>query len=106
MPGFKEALEEFKAMGLRVVLWTSRFDPRTTTPDEAEEVRKTLEDWCAIHGIVVDEIDIGCLGKRLALAYVDDRGVRFAGDWKQAVEDVREIRREVDALREARNTKD
>ena len=102
--GFRDAVLKLKSMGLRTVLWTSRFDPRTTTPDEANMVATRLKEWLDVHNIPVDEIDLGCLGKRLALAYVDDRGVRFR-NWEQAVKEVAEIRAEVDAIREARDNR-
>jgi hypothetical protein len=38
----------------------------------------------------VDEI---CEHKPPAMVYVDDRGIRFRGDWDQAMFDVQEFRR-------------
>jgi hypothetical protein len=52
--------------------------------------REAIAHWLAKHEIEVDEI---CEHKPPAMVYVDDRGIRFRGDWDQAMFDVQEFRR-------------
>jgi len=103
--GFKEAVEQFHRMGLRVVLWTSRMDPEIYTEEEITETYNKLWQWLVDHDIVIDEIDWGARGKRLALAYVDDRGISLTpvGGWKHAVKEVQRVQREVQQIRAERN---
>jgi hypothetical protein len=60
--------------------------PRCAT----REGRQAVRDWLAKHNIEVDEI---CRTKPPALVYVDDRAVRFLGDWDQAIVDINAFRR-------------
>lgn len=53
------------------------------------EGRAAVEAWLAQHGIEVDEV---CEHKPPAKVYIDDRGLRFDGDWD-------EVMRAVDAFR-------
>jgi hypothetical protein len=52
--------------------------------------RRAVESWLERHEIVVDEV---CEHKPPALVYVDDRTVRFRGDWDQAMTEIRDFRR-------------
>lgn len=61
----------------RVVVFSSRC--------RTEEGRKAIADWLAKHQIEVDEV---CATKPAAHVYVDDRAVRFTGDWDQTIEDI------------------
>ncbi len=46
------------------------------------EGRTAISNWLARHGIEVDEV---CEHKPPAIVYLDDRGVRFTGDWEAAI---------------------
>lgn len=61
----------------RVVVYSSRC--RTA------EGREAITNWLAKHHIEVDEV---CQNKPAAHVYVDDRAVRFSGDWEQTIEDI------------------
>ena len=61
----------------RVVVYSARC--RTA------EGRQAIADWLARHNIEVDEV---CETKPVAHVYVDDRAVRFTGDWDQTIEDI------------------
>jgi len=50
-----------------------------------EEGRTAISHWLARHSIEVDEV---CEHKPPAIVYLDDRGVRFTGDWEQAIADI------------------
>ena len=55
-----------------------------------EAGRKAVQLWLQKHDIVVDEV---CEHKPPALVYVDDRAVRFRGNWDDAMSEIREFRR-------------
>ncbi len=86
--GAKEALREMRKRGLRVVIWTSRVDRKLYTEQEVADSVFQIKKWCYTHDIEIDEIDVGDRGKRLGLAYVDDRGVNFSGRWNSVLKQV------------------
>jgi hypothetical protein len=55
-----------------------------------EEGRTAIEHWLQKHGIAVDEI---CEHKPPAMVYLDDRAVRFEGDWNEAISAINSFRR-------------
>jgi len=52
--------------------------------------RQAVASWLDRHGIVVDEV---CEHKPPAHAYVDDRAVRFRGNWDTLLDEIRDFRR-------------
>lgn len=57
------------------------FSARCRTDEGVEAIRA----WLKKHNIEVDEV---CRHKPPALVYVDDRAVRFSGDWQQTIADI------------------
>jgi hypothetical protein len=55
-----------------------------------EAGRRAVKAWLQKHGIVVDEV---CEHKPPAHVYVDDRAVRFRGNWDDVINDIRDFRR-------------
>ncbi|MEL7496590.1 MAG: hypothetical protein AAFN77_03210 [Planctomycetota bacterium] len=49
-----------------------------------------IEAWLNKHNIEVDEV---CRNKPPALVYVDDRAVRFSGDWQQTIADIHSFKK-------------
>ena len=49
-----------------------------------------MENWLRAHDIEVDEVTEF---KPPALVYVDDRAVRFRGDWEQTIDEIRQFRK-------------
>jgi hydroxymethylpyrimidine pyrophosphatase-like HAD family hydrolase len=92
-PGAREALEAFRAMGYRIMIYTcrtSRYYPEifATSDDYNENVmgRTTvvaMKNWLDEHQIPYDDIDDGSLGKPLANVYIDDKGLRFSDNWEE-----------------------
>ena len=66
----------------RVVVYSAR----CRTP----EGRSAVELWLGKHDIQVDEV---CDSKPPALVYVDDRAIRFRGNWDQTIDEIRQFRR-------------
>jgi hypothetical protein len=54
------------------------------------EGRAAVAAWLREHAIEVDEV---CEHKPPALVYVDDRAIRFRGDWDQLMTEIREFRK-------------
>lgn len=79
--GTDRAVERLRAR-YRVVVHSARC--------RTEEGREAVQRWLEHHGITVDEV---CEHKPPATAYVDDRGVRFDGDWEAVMAALDEMRR-------------
>ena len=62
------------------------FSARCRTDEGVEAVRA----WLKKHNIEVDEV---CRNKPPAHIYVDDRAVRFQGDWQQTIADIHNFRK-------------
>jgi hypothetical protein len=57
---------------------------------KSEAGRHAIEQWLAKHRIEVDEV---CENKPPAFVYVDDRAIRFSGDWPQTIADIKSFRK-------------
>lgn len=79
--GTREAIARLRQQ-YRVVIHSSRC--------HSAEGRNAVAAWLTRHGIEVDEI---CEHKPPAHVYVDDRAVRFRGDWDQVLTEVRDFRK-------------
>ena len=64
-----------KERDLKPVVWSSRFSDSFITVHERNDLLERIHAWLVAYNIPFYEIDTGLMGKRLALAYVDDRGV-------------------------------
>ena len=90
--GSRGAMIALRKLGLRVVIWSSRFDPGINTAEELAVEAVKVKNWLDAHQFQYDEIDLGCRGKRCASAYIDDRAVGFRGDWGQVLAEILELR--------------
>lgn len=79
--GTKESVA-FLRQQYRIVVLSSRC--------HTEAGRKAVTAWLEKHDIVVDEV---CEHKPPAHVYVDDRAVRFRGNWDDLVADIRSFRK-------------
>jgi len=89
IPGALEALRELRQR-FRVVIFTSRavdgvpLDPMWKTDDDQCQ---TIRDWFIKHN-AADLADLQITNRKpLAVAYIDDRAIRFT-DWEQALAEV------------------
>jgi hypothetical protein len=99
LPGAREFLEELRRMGLYIIIFTARMSPDFRTVAERGEMLHEIEAWMDKHYMPYDEIDLGNSGKRLGMAYIDDRGVAAGVDipWEDVLDRVRKIKRREDA---------
>lgn len=79
--GTKQAVERLRTQ-FRVVVHSAR--------SHSEEGRRAIQAWLEKHGIVVDEV---CEHKPPAYLYVDDRAVRFQGNWDDVMIDIHDFRK-------------
>lgn len=100
IPGAREFLHDLHERGLKIVIWSSRMSGAFRSPEERTEMAREMTNWLRRNAMPFDEIDMGNTGKRLALAYVDDRGVAAGMDtpWEHVLARIdviqdREIRR-------------
>lgn len=84
------------ARGLKPVVWSSRMSPEIYTHEERAAAIEKIARWLHKHDIPYHSIDTGENGKRLCLAYVDDRGVHANGQWEAMLRRVDQIRRTVE----------
>jgi hypothetical protein len=56
----------------------------------SDQGRQAIENWLARHRIEVDEV---CREKPPSLVYVDDRAIRFTGDWQATLDAIRTFRK-------------
>lgn len=97
LPGARKFMRELKKRGYRAVILTSRMSAEVYTPEEREESATLVGDWCRKHGVPFDGIDDGNSGKPIGLAYVDDRGVAFHGNYDRCLRRIEAIREREEA---------
>lgn len=79
--GTREAIADLR-QHYRVVVHSSRC--------HTEEGRQAVKNWLLKHDILVDDV---CEHKPPALVYVDDRAIRFRGNWDDVVTEIRQFRK-------------
>jgi hypothetical protein len=91
-PGVRESLSELKDKGLEVVIFTTRASKQSNTKPSADELIKELEQYLEYYNIPYDFITAEKLS---AIAYIDDKAVRFT-NWLDVMDKIRQIIREGD----------
>lgn len=83
-PGAQDAMRELLAAGFSVVVFSTRALDRVVRGMVQEGQSDLMRAWLYRHGFPQLEIWKEA-GKPMGIAYIDDRAVRFNGDWKMAV---------------------
>lgn len=81
IPGTKEAIDKLRHK-YEIVIFTTRASATYKSPEEMKALLTDMESWLKDRDIYYDRITSEKLG---AIAYIDDRGVRFNGDWKETL---------------------
>jgi len=79
LSGAKEAIDKLKNK-FKIVIYTTRASASSHNPTERNEQIKNIEQWLTKHNIPFDEITGDKVG---AVAYIDDRAIRFENNWPE-----------------------
>jgi hypothetical protein len=99
IPGGKEALEQFRALGYLILIYSCRachwhYDlypsVKRGMPVMERESVVNMKNWLIEHGYPFDEIDDGSRGKPDATWFVDDKGIHFNRNWAEIAQFVTE----------------
>lgn len=110
MPGAIGALGRAREAGFTIGVWSSRMDRTIYTEAEVYAARRMITSWLNRNGIPYDFVDLGLGGKRLAIAYIDDRSVHLdeglgGRAWDIAMEHVHAIRNRAEQKHESTRRK-
>jgi len=83
--GARHFMKSLIKRGLKPVVWSCRFSPEFNTEVEIAREIQRVGHWLARWRIPYHAIDAGNNGKALCLAYVDDRGVAYTGNWDRVL---------------------
>jgi len=88
MPGVKEAIDQLKQQGFEILIFTTRASKLHNVNPTAEQLVEDLRRWLDEHEIKYDAITSEKIG---ALAYIDDKAIRFT-NWPDVLKQVNEIK--------------
>lgn len=97
--GAREFLQDLANLGYRIIIYTARMSPEYRTWSERQSVLYKLEQWLERHDMPYDEVDRGDSGKRVAMAYIDDRAAEAGPgvSWETTLARLAHIREREDA---------
>ena len=78
-PGVKEALQRFRDLGFRIVIYSCRNNPEVFP--NSEEKMEEMGQILRAHDIPHDEISLS--PKPIAVWYIDDKAVPFTDNWEE-----------------------
>jgi hypothetical protein len=84
--GAREAMRELKSLGWRISVFTARLTPAAGNEAETDEMVAAISAVLDEQGIPFDDVWVG--RKPFADVFVDDRAVRFDGNWTSVLQDV------------------
>jgi len=85
--GAKEAIDKLKEK-YKIIIFTTRASKTENGPEVTEKLIKDVAAFLNEHDIHFDDITADKMG---AQAYIDDKGIRFEGDWDAILNKVKEI---------------
>jgi hypothetical protein len=78
--GAADALHELRRRQFNVIIWSCRANWQEGLDSIVEKLYEI--------GLVPDGKTLSIVGKPMALAYIDDKALRFQGDWQDVLVDV------------------
>lgn len=84
--GVAEAIQALKEEGYRIYIYSTRNNKAFRKKDDPDQ-KPLMEAYLKEHNIPFDKI--WNFGKPMAHIYIDDRALKFEGNWKQTLDDVR-----------------
>ncbi|MCZ6688263.1 MAG: hypothetical protein O7H41_01535 [Planctomycetota bacterium] len=88
-PHAREVLKLLKDSGHEIYVLSSRFNPKIWG-DLVEKRMEKVSDWLQANGLAYDKV---VAYKPAADIYIDDKALRFEGDWNQTLEEMKKILR-------------
>lgn len=86
LPGAKEAIDELKGE-YEIVIFTSRLS-QMHDEDEINRQRELLSSWLTANEVYYDDMTAD---KRPAEFYIDDKALRFEGNWEDILNKIKNI---------------
>lgn len=88
IPGSKEALDQLHKNGFEIVIFTSRAAKQINIKPTSEKLISDLKIWLDKNKVYYDKIT----GEKLnAVAYIDDRAIRFENNWPLILSKVKQL---------------
>jgi len=81
IPGAKEAIDYLKNK-FKIIIFSTRASKRYNQSPSSDELVKEMKKWLDARDIYYDDITGEKLG---AIAYIDDRAIRFEENWKPII---------------------
>lgn len=88
IPGAKESIDQLKDH-YEIVIFTTRASDRNNGPEQAKKSVKDVASFLESFSVHYDMITAEKLG---AVAYVDDRAIRFTGSWFDTLKELQTIK--------------
>ena len=85
--GVNDALRELREAGYAIRIYTCRLNDTHKKSDRIKE-RKKIEAWLKKYRIIYDDFAEAEEGKIFADFYIDDKAIKFDGDWKDVVKQI------------------
>ncbi len=84
----KESLQELKDMGFEILISSCRTSNEMSKhPIDKEIEKRRIEEYLLKHEIPYDEVLK--TDKPIATFYIDDRAIRFNGNWQEVLEQIK-----------------
>lgn len=87
VPGAQRAMEELIEAGFRVVIFSTRAIERTVGGKIEKSQWMEMKQWLLDYKFPAELHVHSEPGKPMGIAYIDDRAVRFNGDWRVALQE-------------------
>jgi len=88
-PGAREALQTLKNKGYKIVIHSVRTATYWGMESQAKHIQ-AITAFLEENEIPYDEILLSC-DKPIAMAYIDDRGISYKGNWKKTLLDTLDL---------------
>jgi len=89
--GVAEAIQKLKDQGFKILIYTCRLNQHNENNGTAEEELERLTQYLDQVGVPFDDFVVAEVGKPFAEYYIDDKGIRFNGDWNETVKFVESL---------------
>jgi hypothetical protein len=87
--GTKEAINHLKESGYEIIIFTTRASESHNKDPKSEELVSELKSWLNKNNIYFDKITSEKLG---AIAYIDDRAIRFENNWNDIIKKINTLK--------------